>query len=267
MLTTGFKFWFGFAVSALFAAVFAGYTSGATETGPISLGWKGGVGNHVSYIIIIVSAGVFATFGLVAVAFRDGDAEAQAEVLGLEEAPVGQVAVGNSIWPVFGALGVGSVAVGLVVHPAIFVLGLVIVVAVGVEWTMTNWSEKVSGDPVANAAVRENLMRPIEIPILGTVGVGVLVLAVSRVLLASSVNGAVWVATVVGLGIFGLGVFVSQRPQMPRVAIRGILFVGIVLVLVLGIVAAVSGEREFHHKGGDAHQDETPAGSEAEMDH
>ena len=259
MLTTGFKLWFGFAMAVALAAVFAGYTSGATETGPLSIGWKGGVGNHVSYTILIFASGVLAMFGLVAVAFRDGDAEAQAEVLGLDEAPVGQVAVGNSLWPVFGALGIGTIGVGLVVHSAIFVLGLVIVAAIGIEWTMTNWSEKVSGDPEANAEARENLMRPIEIPILGAAGVAVLVLAVSRVLLASSVTGAVWVATAVGLAIFGLAVLISRRPEMPRSTVRVILFAGITVVLILGIVTAVSGEREFHHKGGGVHQDDAEA--------
>ena len=263
MLTTGFKLWFGFFVAVVLAAVFAGYTSGATETGPISLGWKGGVGNHVSYTILVFAAGVLALFGLVALAFRDADAEAQAEVLGLDEAPEAQAAVGNSLWPIFGALGIGSTGVGLVVHPAIFVTGLCIVAAGAVEWTMTNWSEKVSGDPVANAEARENLMRPIEIPVLGTIGVGVLVLAVSRILLAAAGTGAVWVATAVGIVIFGLAVLVSKRPDLPRAAVRGILFVGCVAVLVLGIVTAVSGEREFHHKGGGGHHDD----AHAEADH
>ncbi len=263
MLTTGFKLWFGLAVAVAFAAVFAGYTSGATETGPISIGWKGGVGNHVSYTILIFASGVLTMFGLIAVAFRDGDAEAQAEVLGLDEAPSGQSDVGNSLWPVFGALGIGAIGVGLVVHAAIFVLGLVVVAAIGVEWTMTNWSEKVSGDPAANAEARENLMRPIEIPILGTVGVAVLVVAVSRVLLASSVNGAVVVATLVGMAIFGLAVLVSQRPQMPRNAVRSILFVGVVVVLAMGILAVASGEREFHQKGSSTDH----GGVDVEADH
>ena len=83
MLSTGFKLWFGLFVAAVMAAVLAGYTSGATETGPISVGWKGGVGNHVSYVIILSAAAGLALVGLVALAFRDADAEAQAEVLGL----------------------------------------------------------------------------------------------------------------------------------------------------------------------------------------
>lgn len=263
MLTTGFKLWFGLFMGAMLAAVFAGYTSGATETGPISMGWKGGVGNHVSYVILVTAAAGLAMIGLVAAAFRDADAEAQAEVLGLDEAPEAQAVVGNSLWPVFGALGIGAVAVGLVVHPTIFVIGLCILAGVGVEWTMTNWSEKVSGDADTNAAARENLMRPIEIPVLGTVGIGVLVLAISRVLLASSVNGAVLVATVAGVLVFGGAMLVSKQPEMPRRTVRSILFVGCVAVLLAGILAAANGEREFHQKGGGAQHDD----AQVETDH
>ena len=263
MLTTGFRLWFGLCMAAVMAAVFAGYTSGATETGPISMGWKGGIGNHVSYVIILSAAAGLALVGLMAVAFRDADAEAQAEALGMDEAPETQAVVGNSLWPIFGALGIGAVAVGLVVHPAIFVTGLCILVAVGVEWTMTNWSEKVSGDTEANAVARENLMRPIEIPVLGTIGIGVLVLAVSRVLLTSSVNGAVVVATIAGLVVFGGAMAVSRRPEMPRRAVRSILFVGCVVVLLAGILSAVNGEREFHQIGGGGSDDDT----QVETDH
>ncbi len=255
MLTTGFKLWFGLFTAAVAAAVLAGYTTGGTETGPISLGWKGAVGNHIAYGTLVMAGAVFLMLALFAVAFRDADAEAAAELLGLDTAPDSQPEVGSSLWPVFAGLGAASSAVGLVVHPAVFVTGLLILVAVGVEWTMTNWSEKATGDPERNRELRENLLRPIEIPILGLVGIAVLVLAVSRVLLASSVTGAVWVATVAGVLIFGAAVFISRRPALPRGIVRSVLFVGCLAVIVAGIVTAANGEREFHHKGpsNDAH--------------
>tara|TARA_B100000470_G_scaffold143630_1_gene111356 strand:- start:324 stop:641 length:318 start_codon:yes stop_codon:yes gene_type:complete len=92
-------------------------------------------------------------------------------------------------------------------------------------------------------------MRPIEIPVLGALGIGVLVLAVSRVLLASSVAGAVWVATVTGIVVFGGAMYISRRPALPRGLIQSALLLGAVAVLTAGIVAAVLGERDFHHKG------------------
>jgi len=56
MFTTGFKLWFGVFLAAFGAASFAGYTSGGDETGPISLAWKGAVGNHVSYGLFVGAA-------------------------------------------------------------------------------------------------------------------------------------------------------------------------------------------------------------------
>ena len=63
MLSTGFKLWFGLCVLMVAAAIFAGYTTGGTETGPISLGWKGGVGNHVVYTLLMIGAASMAVMG------------------------------------------------------------------------------------------------------------------------------------------------------------------------------------------------------------
>ena len=105
MLSTGFKFWFGLCLLMVVSAVFAGYTTGGTETGPISLGWKGGVGNHVVYTLLMIGAGSMAVMGIVSQAFRDSDLEAASELLGIEDLPQAQNEVGNSWWPVFAALG------------------------------------------------------------------------------------------------------------------------------------------------------------------
>ena len=124
------------------SAVFAGYTTGGTETGPISLGWKGGVGNHVVYTLLMIGAGSMAVMGIVSQAFRDSDLEAASELLGIEDLPQAQNEVGNSWWPVFAALGLSILAVGLVVNSAVFIIGIIIVLVIGFEWTITNWSEK-----------------------------------------------------------------------------------------------------------------------------
>ena len=151
----------------------------------------------------------------------------------------------------------GATAVGVVVHPVVFVIGICAVAAVAVEWAITNWSEKLSGDESHNAEHREKLMRPVEIPVLGVAGIGVLVLAMSRVLLASSVNGAVIVATVVGVVVLGGAVLISRNPSLPRGVVQGALLVGFVAVIVAGIVTAATGEREFHQKGSDANATDT----------
>jgi len=250
MLTKGTKFWLALCLTAMVAAAFAGYTTGGDETGPLTLGWKGAVGNHIVYGTLMMMSAATGLLAMLASAFRDADADAVAQLLETEDAPDVQIKTGPSVWPVIGAAGFAVMMLGLVLHPAVFVAGLLIVVAMGIEWTMTNWSEKLTGDPVHNREMRENLLRPIEIPLLSLVGIGVLVLAVSRILLASSVNGAVIVATVVGVGIFALAFFVSTRPTLPRALLQGILALGFVAIIVGGIVAAANGEREFHQKGG-----------------
>ena len=101
MLTTGFKLWFGLCVLMVAAAVFAGYTTGGTETGPISLGWKGGVGNHVVYTLLMLGAASMAVMAIVSQAFRDSEPEAAIELLGVDEVPEAQSEIGNSWWPVF----------------------------------------------------------------------------------------------------------------------------------------------------------------------
>ena len=256
MLTKGTKFWLGLCLAAMVAAAFAGYTTGGDETGPLTLGWKGAVGNHIVYGTLMMMSAASGLLAMFASAFRDADTDAVAQLLDSGEVPDAQINVGPSLWPVLGAAGFAVMMLGLVLHPAVFVAGLLIVAAMGIEWTMTNWSEKLTGDPVHNREMRENLLRPIEIPLLSLVGIGVLVLAVSRILLASSVNGAVIVATVVGVGIFALAFFISARPAIPRGVLQSILALGFVAIIVGGIVAAANGEREFHQKGGasdDAH--------------
>ena len=78
-----------------------------------------------------------------------------------------------------------------------------------------------------------------------------IVVAVSRVLLAASVLGAVWIATVAGTIIFLTAYFISKRPSIPRGVVQSILAAGFIAVIVSGIFAAINGERDFHHVGGE----------------
>ena len=106
-------------------------------------------------------------------------------------------------------------------------------------------------------------MRPVEMRGLGAIGSGVLVREVSRVLLTACVDGAVVVARSAGVVVYGAAMAVSKRPEMPRRAIRSILFVGCVAVLLAGILSAVNGEREFHQIGGGVSDDD----AQVETDH
>ncbi len=162
--------------------------------------------------------------------------------------------------------------IGLVLHTAVFVVGLCVVGAVAVEWMMDAWSDRATGDPEANRTLRNRVMAPIEIPAAGAAGVGVIVLAVSRILLATSKTGAVVVAGVVSVLILLLAILVTQRPQISRNLTAGLALVLGVGVLAGGVIATVSGEREFHvhevhtddEEHGDDHDDESEDHSDEE---
>ena len=265
MFTTGFKFFFGLFAAFTVAALAYGYTTGGDHVGPLSLGWKGGVGDHIGYGLLVALAAVSLTVSLVLVSFRDADAAAQAHLQNLAEVLTDQP-VAASFWPVVASFGVGSAAVGLVLHPMVFVLGLALVTLSLVEWTMDAWADRATGDAATNRELRNRIMAPIEIPVVGALAVGVIVLAASRIMLTVSQLEAVAVAGVVAaLILVGAWVYVA-RPGLGRRLVRILGTVGALLLLVGGVLAAVAGERDFHHHDDETHEeshDESgePAGS------
>ena len=267
MFTTGFKFFFGMFAAFTAAAFVYGYTTGGNHVGPISLGWKGGVGDHIGYGVLMALAGVSLTVSLVLVSFRDADAAAQARLQNLSEVLTDQP-VAASFWPVAAAFGAGAAAIGLVLHPMVFVLGLAVIFLSMVEWTMDAWSDRATGDASVNRELRNRIMAPIEIPVVGALAVGVVVLAASRILLTVSKLEAVWVAGVVSALILAGAWVYTSRPGLGRRLVRVLGPVAGLLLLVGGVLSAVAGEREFVHHDAEHHEVDTheesgePAGHE-----
>lgn len=268
MLTTGFKTFAAWAVALVVAAIVFGYTTGGTSVGPVSLGWKGGVGNHVGYSILLFGGTALGVLAGLSVFFRDADSEAAADYLGVSQAPVGQRPTGPSLWPIVGAFGAGALAIGLAVSPILFVAGLVLLAAAAIEWTMSAWADAATGDPEVNQALRDRIMGPIEIPVLGFAAIGVVVLAVSRIFIAVSAEAAVWVAIGVAAVIFATAILFALKPQIPRNVVVAVCLLGGIGVLAGGVVAGVAGEREFHHgEEGEEHAEEGDEHEEGGADH
>lgn len=263
MLTTSFKIWGAYGIVAYVAAVVYGYSSGGGGVGPLSLGYLGGIGDHVGYIILIGLSLCCMVIALMFTAFRDADAEMAASYMQSASAPSAQPPVGNSIWPVTTGLGLGTVILGLAVHPAVFAVGIAVLGIIAIEWTMEAWADRATGDAAANRELRDRIMGPIELPLMAAIGVAVMALSISRILLAVSVAGSVIVASVLALVIFGGAAFLAIGPELNRKAVNGILALGLVGVLGAGIVSAVVGIRDIEHHGehegeehGEDHSDE-----------
>ncbi|MBU6216116.1 MAG: hypothetical protein KGR17_05885, partial [Acidobacteria bacterium] len=201
MITRGSKFFFAGALVAFLTAIVYGFVTSASDqsgvlgvfsdggvvnsiVGPLTLGWKGGVGEHVGYTVLMGTAAVLAGLGGFTTAFRDGSVEAVAQITPSGEAGPVAVPVGLSYWPLLLAFSLAIAVVGLAVDSAFFILGVVLAVLAGFSWTVRAWAERATDDRDASVELRHTLLDPLEIPILSVVVVAVLALSVSRILLA-----------------------------------------------------------------------------------
>lgn len=265
MFTTGFKFFFGLALALAGAAVITGYATGGGHVGPISLGWKGGVGDHVAYITLVGLSVVSGAVALIIVAFRDADPSEQADYLGVDSVAPTTPTTGTT-WPVIGAFGAAVALLGLALNTVFFVIGLVVIVLAAFEWAMHAWADRATGDAELNAELRSRIMAPIEIPVKGFLIVATLAFATSRIFLNASKLGSVVWAGVIASVIFGIGILYAAKPKMNRNVLAGLVLATGIAVLGGGIVAAVDGEREFHLHGED-HGDEEHGEDHSEDDY
>ncbi|MEO6987722.1 MAG: hypothetical protein ABI239_03650 [Aquihabitans sp.] len=261
MFKTGSKFFYGLAAFAVVTAIlFAGFTGGNkigvdTILGPLTGGWKGYVGDHVGYAILVSLFFVSLSTGILLAVLRDGDAEALAQVVELDVAPEAPAPVMANYWPVIGAFSFACMALGLAVGPGLFFIGVAGFAIVTVEWAIRAWSERATGDPEANRVLRNELMGPIEIPAMAVLLVAAIVLTISRMLLALPQLAALVLFGAVPTLILIVGALVVTRPRLSQSVIAAFLVLGALALLVGGTIAAVVGERDHEdHSSSDTHE-------------
>jgi hypothetical protein len=256
MIPTGFKLYFGIAMAAAAAALVGGWSSGGDLVGPLAAGYKGGIGDWASYAILLGVALASLVVGSLLTWFRDADAEEVAKAMGTSSIPAGQAPAANSIWPIVAAIGMGAIVVGLAVSPLLVGAGLVILAMVAFEWTMTAWADRATADPAVNEKLRDQIMGPFEIPLLGLLAGGVFVLAMSRIFMAAGVTGAVVVGGIVSVAILSVGILLTQKDNLPRGLANGLVGLIAFAVLAGGVWGAIVGPAEHHSEHGDEHGEE-----------
>lgn len=200
------------------------------------------------YMLLIGESAIGATalFGLVAAAglltalvlfTRDGDA-------GEEGIAASTPAPTQSMWPLIAAIGATLLLVGTITFAIITLLGVVVLLAAIIEWTVLSWSERASSDAAFNASLRKRLLNPIEFPVLAAVGLGVVIFSFSRITLAvdKSVGASAFIA--VGALVLAAGVLFSLRPNVKRGIVIGVCVVGAVAIIAAGIAGLSVGVRE-----------------------
>ena len=252
MFTWGSKYLFGVAVASLVGAAVYGLTSGGDVIGVISIGYKGGVGEHLGYGVLVAIGFVYLLLGVLNVITRDGDASEGAALVGADTALTVSTPRSASFWGLLGAFGVACLVVGVAVSQAFVILGIAVLAVVLLEWVVLAWSDQATGDPEVNRVVRNRVLGPIEVPLLALLGVGAIVIGLSRVLLSVSEVGSTVVAILTAALVFGSAIAIAKS-NAPRAIISGVVAVGAIFVLAGGIVGAVVGEREIVH-----HHEEEP---------
>jgi hypothetical protein len=258
MYKTGSKFLFAMAGFGLLAAVVWAAATGEhaigmdTLIGPLTLGYKGYVGDHAGYTLLIALSAAALFLGIFLSALRDADPEAEAQVVGLDTVPDAPAPTTANYWPVVAAFSAGAVVIGLAIGPIMFVIGMVGLACCLVEWAVRAWSDRATGDPEVNRTIRNRFLQPVEIPALAVIGIAGLVLAVSRILLALPKIGSYLVFGLVPVAILAVGALIVLRPQLSQSVIAGLILVGGIAILAGGVAAAIAGEREH----GGEHEEE-----------
>lgn len=283
MLTTGARLYTGFALFALLGALLFGLASGDTSgpdyfqiidrsafKGVISLGWQGGIGEHTGYVILVFAGLTSLFLALSTTAWRDADPLSVAQISDDGTLPPAQAATRPSYWPAVLAVGLGVTIIGLAVQVAIMVIGLVVVAVATVEWALSAWSDRASADPQINKAVRNRLLWPVEVPVIGVASIGVAVIGIWRVLIAVSEFSALWVATGIAAVVFLVAVLFSASSKVAKPVVVLLVAFAAVGVIVAGIIATAVGSRDFHelhHADQKSQSISAPAHDHSTQDH
>jgi hypothetical protein len=228
MFTTGSKFLIGASVLAAISAIAYGVAQD---------GVMGTVGLASAAIALAFLAGIN-------IYTRDCNIWDD-EISSVESAPAAARPPANSIWPMAFALGAAVLTVGLVTYQAVFIIGVVLLLAAGAEWTAEAWAERASADAAYNAEVRSRIANPLEFPLAAAIGIGIIVYAFSRIMLWLSKTNTVIAFSVLGILIITVAFLLAYRPGLKSKAAVGAIAVGVLALVAGGAAAGLDGEREI----------------------
>jgi len=187
--------------------------------------------------LLFIAAGTALLAGLT-LFNRDGDV-----AVGATDAPAGAEQLTASLWPLIATVGFVGIVVGLITHPIVFLLGLIVLLAAGVEWLVQSWSEGASSDNAYNASIRGRLLQPIEFPVLALVGLGVVILSFSRVMLAVQREAGAIIFIGAGAVVLLVGTLFALKPNLKKTLVVSVCVISAVGVAASGIAAASNGKR------------------------
>src|SRR4051812_18048104 len=233
MFTTGSKLLLGGTVASTVTAVVWGITNG-------------GASGYVGVIGLVSLALAFALMFGVNYYVRDSNVPVSAPDAATASAAARQP-VGRGMWPAVVALGIAGIALGTFTKPVVFQGGVIVLLAGLVEWLAHAWSERASADPAYNDSLRKRVMHPLEMPLLGAIGVALMIYSFSRIMLFLSKSSGPIAFIIVGILILAFATMFALQPTVKRGVIIGLCAIGAVGLVSAGAAMAISGQREIDH--------------------
>lgn len=252
MFTTGSKLLIGSAVAAAVFAVVYGITAEGT---------LGTIGLTSAAIALAFLAGIN-------MFVRDSNVAAD-DPTATASSAAAQATTRRSIWPFLVALGATAVALGIVTTEAVFVLGVVAMLAGGAEWLVESWSERASSDPDYNDQARDVMADPLELPIAAAIGGAVIIYSFSRIMLGLPTKTATVAAFSVVAGLVVIvGAILSSKSNVSKGTLIGVFSLLGIALIAGGAVAGLNGERDIHphHTAGDIAEENDCGPSATEAD-
>lgn len=228
MITTGSKLFFGLAAASAVGLVLWVIATDWGAMGSVAL---------ASLAVAFVFLGSISSF------VRDGHVAAM-DTAAHATAAANTVTARRSPWPLAAAVGAGVTVYGLVSYPPIFKVGIVILIAAGLEWMVQAWSERASADAGYNAEIRSRVMGPLEMPIAGAVVAGIVIYAFSRIMLAIDKDAGVLVFGLVAAVVLFFGALLAFKPKLSKGIVAGMVGIALVALAATGVASALVGERQ-----------------------
>ena len=228
MFTTGSKLFLGATLLSLAGTLIYGANAG----GPV-----GTIGLVTVTIVFAFLTGI--NFWV-----RDSNVSSM-DTAGIDTCPAAYGAPGRSMWPVVAGAGVALVPVGLVVGKAITWMAVIILLIATVEWMVQGWSEGASSDPSYNAGIRRRILHPMELPVLGALGLGLIIFSFSRIMLRLPAAAGAVAFGGIAAGVLLFGSLIASKRAVARSLVVALCTVGAVGVVGAGVASAVAGGRHI----------------------
>jgi plastocyanin len=203
----------------------------------------------------VLMLGIFVAFTVGAMAVSAAGVSDRAPVYrNMDDAPPLQTVVVDrsamlppSPWPLIGAVAAGILAVGAAVSATVVVVGVVACLIAAAGWFAQAWREDPSYTPREGERITERLIGPFGLPTLALALIGVIIISLSRVLLAVPKKGSVIVAIAAAVVILAVFFALSARPRLSRATVGVLAGISLVALVAAGGVSAGTGYRTFEN--------------------